>query len=78
MESGMCCFDDPNKGTSVCVVCDKDHHCTIGGAEPGALTAGVRGLVWDWQGAVLDVGTSPPTSTSPATRAASWGQTLAQ
>jgi hypothetical protein len=76
MEMGMCCFDDPDKGTSECVACDKDHHCTIGGAEPGALTTGLRGFVWDRRGAVLDVGSS--TSGATATKAASLGQTLAQ
>jgi hypothetical protein len=73
MEMGMCCFDDPIKGTSECVVCDKDHHCTKGGAEPGALTIGDRGVVWGAGGAVFDPGTISPSvkvTASVATRAA--------
>ena len=45
MEMGMCCFDDPIKGTSECVKCDGEHHCTVGGAEPGALVRGDLGEV---------------------------------
>jgi hypothetical protein len=37
MSLGVCCFDDPIKGTSECVICDASHHCTVGGAEPGCL-----------------------------------------
>lgn len=64
MEMNMCCFDDPIKGTSECVACDKDHHCTPGGAEPGALTAGT-GTVFGGIGGVLDPGFT--TSTGGAT-----------
>lgn len=39
MSYGVCCFDDPVKGTSECIICDAAHTCTKGGAEPGALTA---------------------------------------
>jgi hypothetical protein len=69
MELGMCCFDDPIKGTSTCVACDKEHTCTIGGAEPGALVAGTRGLVWDDSGGVLDgaVTTAPSTADQVST-----------
>ena len=38
MSYGVCCFDDPDKGTSECIVCDAAHHCTPGGATPGCLT----------------------------------------
>lgn len=38
MSYGVCCFDDPDKGTSECVICDAAHHCTPGGATPGCLT----------------------------------------
>jgi hypothetical protein len=37
MSLGVCCFDDPIKGTSECVICDDAHHCQVGGAEPGCL-----------------------------------------
>ena len=40
MSYGVCCFDDPIKGTSECITCDAAHTCTKGGAEPGALTTG--------------------------------------
>jgi hypothetical protein len=39
MSYGVCCFDDPIKGTSECIICDAAHHCTPGGAMPGCLTA---------------------------------------
>ena len=39
MSYGVCCFDDPKKGTSECIICDAAHTCTKGGATPGALTA---------------------------------------
>jgi hypothetical protein len=38
MSYGVCCFDDTDKGTSECVICDAAHHCTPGGATPGCLT----------------------------------------
>jgi hypothetical protein len=38
MSYGVCCFDDTEKGTSECVICDAAHHCTPGGATPGCLT----------------------------------------
>src|SRR5262245_19736202 len=38
MSYGVCCFDDPIKGTSECIICDAAHHCTPGGAMPGCLT----------------------------------------
>jgi hypothetical protein len=60
MELGRCCFDDPTAGTSECVACDKEHHCTVGGAEPGALTSG-GAVVWGGVGGgVLDPGTTTP------------------
>jgi hypothetical protein len=69
MEMGTCCFDDPIKGTSECVICDKAHHCQIGGAEPGALTSGGRDIVWGG-GAVFDPGTVSPTVKATASLAA--------
>jgi len=38
MSYGVCCFDDTEKGTSECIICDAAHHCTPGGATPGCLT----------------------------------------
>ena len=46
--------------TSECVTCDKEHHCTKGGAEPGALTVGTRDVAWGGGGAVFDPGTISP------------------
>ncbi len=62
MEMGMCCFDDPVKGTSECVKCDGEHHCTVGGAEPGALVRGDLGAVVGGVTGVLEplAPTSPP------------------
>ena len=64
MEMGMCCFDDPIKGTSECVACDTEHHCTVGGAEPGALTSGGAVVLGGGGGGVLDPGTTTPPRTS--------------
>ena len=49
MSYGVCCFDDTEKGTSECVICDAAHHCTPGGATPGCLT----GLCCDAAGLLL-------------------------
>lgn len=40
MEMGLCCVDDPIKGTSHCYTCDAANECTIGDAKPGALVSG--------------------------------------
>lgn len=61
MEMGMCCFDDPVKGTSTCVKCDAEHHCTVGGAEPGALVRGDLGAVVGGVTGVLQPVVTPPT-----------------
>lgn len=45
MSYGVCCFDDPIKGTSECIICDAAHTCTKGGATPGALTAQTGAVV---------------------------------
>jgi hypothetical protein len=45
MSYGVCCFDDPVKGTSECIICDAAHTCTKGGATPGALTAQTGSIV---------------------------------
>ena len=55
MEMGLCCFDDPAKGTSHCVTCDAANTCTMGGRKPGALVRGgfvVRDVTFG-SGAVL-------------------------
>jgi len=71
MSYGLCCFDDPEKGTSVCITCDAAHHCTVGGAEPGALIGGVRSVGWNG-GVISTSGTNTSTTTlsSGAIRAA--------
>jgi hypothetical protein len=61
MEMGVCCFDDPIAGTSECIICDAAHKCTPGGAEPGALTAGIK-ATWGGANAVLEPLTPPPRS----------------
>jgi hypothetical protein len=69
MELGMCCFDDPIKGTSECVTCDGEHHCTIGGAEPGALVRGDLGAIVGGVIGVLEPVTTPSISPHPAIKA---------
>lgn len=72
MSYGVCCFDDPQKGTSECIICDAAHTCTKGGATPGALTA-QGGLIVN-TGTVLgvnDAGTwTPPTKLTATTASA--------
>jgi hypothetical protein len=59
MYMGVCCFDDPIAGTSECIICDAAHKCTPGGAEPGALTAGINATAWDGANAVLEPSVRP-------------------
>lgn len=68
MEMGMCCFDDPDKGTSECVKCDGEHHCTVGGAEPGALVRGDLGEVLGGVTGVLEPLTPTPPPRYPTGR----------
>lgn len=75
MSMDVCCFDDPIKGTSECIICDAAHHCTPGGAEPGALTAGNHVVVWGGVNAVLEP-VRPATWTPPRASASTRLDTL--